>query len=432
MTTPPSTRTPSTRTPSTRTPSTRAPRRTLDDRPAPVPRGGLRLRQALSGVLAALQALVLTYALVVLPAVVAVLGSADATDDGWGSAVSVAGGLWVLGHGAPWQVSGATITLVPLGLTALFLVAGYASARRAAHASLAAWGAGAATYAGAVAGVGAAAGAVSGTGVLLAAVGGGLLGAVAVGGGLLARPGAPTLDDLPRARRLVPPAVRLGARTAVVGLALALALAAVTVAFWAVVGRSTSADVVEALSPGTLGGLVLGVGQLLVVPDLVLWGLAWLAGPGFSVGAGSTFAPGARELGPLPSVPLLGGLPGAPSGTHADLWAPALVVLCGIVAGWYAWRGVRRDAYREGSWRDALVLLATTVVVVLAVAWVLLTLASGAVGPGAMQVTGARAPVAAPVVAAEIGAGVLVVLGAGWLRALVAQRRDPGLPLDER
>ena len=126
--------------------------RTVDGSPAPAP---VVVRRGPSGVLAALQALALSLAVVVLPGVVAFLASSTGSSEGtgWGQSVTVAAGFWLLGHGVPLVASGTTVTLVPLGLTALALFCCFASARRSAHTTTSAWVAGTVTYALATLGV---------------------------------------------------------------------------------------------------------------------------------------------------------------------------------------------------------------------------------------------------------------------------------------
>ena len=69
----------------------------------------------------------------------------------------------------------------------------------------------------------------------------------------------------------------------------------------------------ESVQAGVLGGIALTAAQLAFLPTLVIWAAAWLVGPGFAVGVGSTVSPIATTLGPLPSVPVLGALPIEPS-----------------------------------------------------------------------------------------------------------------------
>ena len=92
-------------------------------------------------------------------------------------------------------------------------------------------------------------------------------------------------------------------------------------------------NVYQQLRPGPIGSAVLTLGQLGVMPNLVLWTLAWLTGGGFTFGVGSTISPLETTVGPLPAVPLLAALP---SGDLTYAWAFMLLpVFAGFMAGWY-------------------------------------------------------------------------------------------------
>ncbi|WP_245612520.1 DUF6350 family protein, partial [Actinotalea ferrariae] len=102
-----------------------------------------------SGLLAGLQAAVLSFLVVTTPALAAyVATSADPSnaDVGWLRAVAVAGALWLLGHGGMLPAGGVTVTLVPLGIAVLALFSAYASARRSAYPTASAWWAGVVGY----------------------------------------------------------------------------------------------------------------------------------------------------------------------------------------------------------------------------------------------------------------------------------------------
>src|SRR5699024_8628803 len=129
----------------------------------------------------------------------------------------------------------------------------------------------------------------------------------------------------------VPDAVRAGIRVAWLILATLLGLAVLTVAIALVQGVVTVLELHENLAPGRLGTVVLLLGQLAYLPTLVVWALAWLAGPGFAVGAGTAFAPAEVVTGPLPAIPLLGVLP-EPGGPALG-WVVLLPMLTGAAAG---------------------------------------------------------------------------------------------------
>jgi hypothetical protein len=137
-----------------------------------------------------------------------------------------------------------------------------------------------------------------------------------------------------------------------------------------------------ALHTGVVGGAVLGVVGAAVVPNAVLCAGAFVAGPGFALGTGTTVAPAGVTLGALPSFPLLAALPHGGGGR----WAGALIavpVLAGAVAGVTALRrcpvaGAAAAAARGG----------VAGLVFGAAFGALSLLATGAVGPGRMQQIG--------------------------------------------
>ena len=96
------------------------------------------------------------------------------------------------------------------------------------------------------------------------------------------------------------------------------------------------------LAPGVVGGVVLAIAQLLVLPNLGLWALSFLAGTGFSAvqGAAATWTGSRTSL--LPMVPVFGALP-EPGAFPGWLPAVALVpVAVGVFVGWRALRSVAR------------------------------------------------------------------------------------------
>jgi hypothetical protein len=87
----------------------------------------------------------------------------------------------------------------------------------------------------------------------------------------------------------------------------------------------------EGLHAGALGGFVLTVAQIAFLPNLVMWGVSWLIGPGFAIGTGSSVSPLATSLGPIPAIPVFGALP---AGDSAFGFVGVLVpVIAGFLAG---------------------------------------------------------------------------------------------------
>ncbi|GAA1714168.1 hypothetical protein GCM10009809_07970 [Isoptericola hypogeus] len=386
-------------------------------------RGSERFAAATSGVWATLQGVVLSYAVVVLLAVVGVLGGAQTPDAAWTSAFGVATGLWLLGHGVPVAAGGATITLVPLGIGALAVFTAYVSVKRSTLPTLAAWVGAVVAYAVVTAALAAATGAQDLGRVALAVVGGAVVGGLGAALGILVPPERPVVvEPGGRLDRWVPDVMRLGMQAAAVALALLVAAGALLTVVWVVAGRATSDDIVGGLAPGWIGGIVLAVAQLALLPNLIVWATAWLAGPGFAVGAGTVFAASGTVAGPLPAVPLLGALPGPDwAGPAAVVWGPALVVGCGVAAGAFAWRRLDPDRVR---WADVAWVLAGLVLVVVAVTGLLQWWAGGAVGAGRLADVGGDPLLVAGVVAGEVGVGAAGALA--WAHLGLGARRRRG------
>ncbi|PRY13385.1 DUF6350 family protein [Kineococcus rhizosphaerae] len=322
--------------------------------------------------------------------------------------------VWLLAHGADVAVVGGTIGVAPLGLT---LLAGL-SARRAVRMWIAdqvesgrgvpfgpALGAFTAAYGVLTLFVAL----VARSGVGAASPAGALLGGCLVGGlGALAalwpyRGPAPAV---------LPAWVLAAWRPAVAAVAGLAGVGALAVALALVHGRADVAALHEALRPGVLGGVLLTLGQALLLPTFAVWALAWVSGTGFAVGTGTSVAPGGTSLDVLPTVPVLGALP-APGVTPALAWAAvALPVLLG--AGAWALAARRGPAVAGLLHRCASALLAGACAGV-GVA-VLSSLASGPLGHGRMAEVGPHALLTGVVVGGEVAAGAVlaVLLGRAW------------------
>lgn len=381
-------------------------RPTIEDRsavPTPPAEGIDGAPAWVSGLLAGAQAALLSFLVVVVPVVtayVATSGDPAAAELGWGQAAAAGAALWLLGHGAVLVVGGAPVTIVPLGVTALACFIAFASARRTARPTFGAWAAGVGGYLVAL-GLGALvagpAGPLGGPGwgwARLAGVGGAVA-AVGLAGGLTAA----------RRRRLtgwLPAAVRRGARGGALAVAALVAFAALVTTGWVLAGRAVAGDVVLALDLDTLDGVLLAVGQLALAPNLVAWALAWVAGPGFAVGAGTSFAPDAVVGGPLPALPLLGALP---TPAMVAPWVPVVLVGAGLAVGWL----LHRWAREAGAWtRIGEVVLAT--VTAGGGAALVTVLAGGAAGPDRMAQVGGDPVAVGTQVALLVGAGLALTV----------------------
>lgn len=204
-------------------------------------------------------------------------------------------------------------------------------------------------------------------------------------------------------------ALRVGLGSVIALLGVAGLLTALAVAL----GFANLIALYETLQSGAFGGALLTVLQLALVPLLVVWAAAWMVGPGFAVGVGSTVSPFATAVGPIPPIPVLGALP-ASSPPFAFL-ALVVPVVLGFLVGTVAARGAARAL---GPGARVLVGLGGGVVAGL-VLGLLAAAASGAAGPGRLAVVGPD-PVA-------VGAWFAIETGVAATAGLLAARRAPVL-----
>jgi hypothetical protein len=216
-------------------------------------------------------------------------------------------------------------------------------------------------------------------------------------------------DRLPAGWREFPTLMVRGggmALAAVVGFA-ALAIAA------AVPLRGGSVIALyEATQVDLTGAILLTLAQFAYLPTMIGWAVAWIAGPGFALGAGTGVSPAGTQLGVLPGVPMLGLLPehGSPL---LLLWVLAPVV-AGAIAGWGVRIAFRAEAQAEGSDHEPTVpraMLAVGIAVIAgAGAALAAALTSGSLGPGRLAQTGPEPGVVALAVGLEVLVGAAILL----------------------
>ena len=151
--------------------------------------------------------------------------------------------------------------------------------------------------------------------------------------------------------RSTPNVVRQTLAGAVVGLATLLALGALATSLALAMGFPESVDMFRALDPDPVGGIMLALLGVALVPNLVVWAVAFSTGIGFSLGAGSAVSPRGIAYGPLPVFPPLGSVP--PEG-HPGAIA-MLVLVAPLAAGVGAGLLVHRRLRAHPAERVALV-----------------------------------------------------------------------------
>lgn len=220
----------------------------------------------------------------------------------------------------------------------------------------------------------------------------------------------------PRPARLDPvlrAAVGGALRAGVAAVALTLGVSAVVVALLIVGHYGELIRLYEALHTGVVGGLALTLGQLALLPDVVVWAASWFVGPGFALGGtGSHVSPLGTAVGPVPAIPLLGAIP---TGELAYGFVGILVpVVAGFLAGAASRAALNRtfDEHTGARW-PAIVATglgagAAGGLLLGLLAWA----ASGSAGPGRLVQVGPD-PVAVGLAAAiEIGLAALVGVAA--------------------
>lgn len=370
--------------------------------PPPPPRPGVVLWRdaAVHGLRSAAVAAGLSLLAVALP--VLLVWMADGRSGaGLAEALRTGGQLWLVAHGAGLDVPGGSVTLTPLGLVALPLwllwragrdTGSGGVVRRAVCVTVPY-----AVLAGAVS-------MISGTGVVQAPVLGAVASTAAVAGAGVVLGARPHLAMPAWLRRTAVPAaaatgVLLGAGALVVAMSLALHL-------------TRAADLAGTTGPGVVGGFGLLIAGFALLPNAVVCGAAWLAGPGFAVGAGTAVGPYGVDLGDVPALPLLAALPsGAAPG-----WAGPLALLVPLLAGAIAGRLVQRSLPDAGYLRvvsqAGLAAVATAGILAL-----LSGLGGGAVGGGRLAEVGPAPSAVGLAVLAVVGAGAVVSAAVHRLRA---------------
>ncbi|KRE57005.1 hypothetical protein ASG70_00750 [Phycicoccus sp. Soil748] len=366
----------------------------------------------------------------VLPALLVWVAASQSTVE-WTTALGVGAGLWLLGGGAHLTLGGTPVTVVPLLFLALAVVGGAWAARRAVrettedrtvtlagdvlHRPLAlatgAWTVGYAVAAALWAVVAFAAGPepVLWTLVLPVVVVPVAAAALALRRCVRARPelAGPRLSRPPWLPDVVRRALRPGVEGAVglVGAGL-VACTVLLVLHW---GRVTHLQ--GELAPGLVGGAVLSLAQLLVLPNLGLWAVSFMAGTGFSAveGASATWTGSRTSL--MPMVPVLGALP--EPGAFAGI-VPAVVLVPVAVGAFVGWRSLRSVA-RLSRTRTKLLVTGTAVALAAGLLGLLDVLAGSSLGAARLSSIGAPAGAMtlALLVELAIGAG-LVLLWDRW------------------
>ena len=178
-------------------------------------------------------------------------------------------------------------------------------------------------------------------------------------------------------RTVLSPATRVGLAVVAVMMFFASVMIAVALAFgWIEVVR-----LYEALRVSVLGGVMVTIGQLAILPNLIVFAMAWISGVGFSIGVGSSVSPFVSQLGPMPAFPIFAALPTA--GFERGLLFVLVPVLASFVGTLLVRKHVDQIRWEYATrFSGALALSATTALTAGVASAMLAALASGSFGPG--------------------------------------------------
>jgi hypothetical protein len=178
-------------------------------------------------------------------------------------------------------------------------------------------------------------------------------------------------------RTVLSPASRVGLAVVAVMMFFASVMIAVALAFgWIEVVR-----LYEALRVSVLGGVMVTIGQLAILPNLIVFAMAWISGVGFSIGVGSSVSPFVSQLGPMPAFPIFAALPTA--GFERGLLFLLVPVLAAFVGTLLVRKHVDQIRWEYATrFSGALALSATTALTAGLASGFLAALASGSFGPG--------------------------------------------------
>ncbi len=188
-------------------------------------------------------------------------------------------------------------------------------------------------------------------------------------------------------RRLVrrlPRTMTDSVRTGLAAVAFLIAAGAAAGGLALALAGGAASEMLVSFRAGVAGQAGITVLCLVFLPNLAIWGAAYLLGPGFAAGAGTVVSPGDVLLGPVPAVPVLAGLPSGPlSGIGPALLGVPLIA--GFAAGILL---ARRSPLSERGWGGLLGAAALAGPVAGVVLQLAATASGGALGSGRLSQLG--------------------------------------------
>jgi len=230
-------------------------------------------------------------------------------------------------------------------------------------------------------------------------------------------------------------------RSIVLGMAAALAVLAACGAILGAASLMIHLDAyktaVDKLNPGIGGSVLLLLASICYLPNSVIWGVAYLLGPGFSFGIGTVASPSGSALGAVPAFPMLAALPvdaRAAFPAWLGFFLLAIPYLAGALAGFMTVRIAPTPSLEAAPLWGLLTGTLAAAVVGLAARF-----SGGPLGAGRLASVGPSAGEVALVALLEVGVPAALAAGAAnWLiirrhvRRLAAARTFPPGPPSSR
>jgi hypothetical protein len=179
----------------------------------------------------------------------------------------------------------------------------------------------------------------------------------------------------------LPRDVRVGAGAAAAGGVLLVAVAALLLVGSLALHPQQLSDALDQYGGGLSTEISLVVLCLVLLPNAVVYALGYLAGPGFALGAGTSYSLAGVHAGVLPSLPLLAGRPQDAAPQSVVALCIVALILAGLVTGW-------RLVCHDGDLMARLRQVAAAGAVAGVGTAVLVAVAAGPAGPGRMSAVG--------------------------------------------
>ena len=148
------------------------------------------------------------------------------------------------------------------------------------------------------------------------------------------------------------------------------------IAFFTNFGQATL--ITQVLAPGIFGSLLLLFLNLLYLPNAAMAALSYVSGAGFAVGADTHLSPFTQDIGQIPALPLLAGLP-----VNSNKWVllfSIVIIACGALLSYWT-----VSLQERTSWQSFFIAIVMLILLAYLASGSLITQAMGAVGVSIWQ-----------------------------------------------